>query len=429
MTDQAPAPRAASQRVPFAIGVVLLVLTLVFHTRLIAWFTEADGHPASRATPPDGGAAGSAPASAEIAYYTCSMHTSVHAHAPGNCPVCSMPLHAVTVADAQTGVVQIDDARRGAIGIATERATTAPLTIDVHAVGKLAYDESALHDVVLKVGGYISELRVTATGQAVRQGDPLFQLYSPEIFAAEQDAILARHSRDAIGKGDELVRAADTRLALLGVSAAQIEQNARATTPIEQLTVRAPASGYVIEKTIVDGAAVKAGDRVFRIAGLDRVWVEADVFEPELARIARGQAASITLGGLPGKTFDGKVSFVYPYLDPSTRTGRVRIELANRERELRPDMYADVTFHLALGARLQIPTSAILYTGARKIVLVDLGGGRIAPRDVQLGALGRDRAEVISGLADGDAVVTAGNFLIAAESRIRSSGTFWTEAP
>ncbi|HET9621563.1 MAG TPA: efflux RND transporter periplasmic adaptor subunit [Kofleriaceae bacterium] len=405
---------------PFAIGVALLVLALVFHARLIAWFSPGDDEP-------HGHAAG--PASADVAYYTCSMHTSVHAHAPGSCPVCSMPLHAVSVADAQTGVVQLDDDRRAAIGVATERATTAPLAIDVHAVGKLAYDESALHDVVLKVGGYLSHLRVTAMGQPVRQGDPLFDLYSPEIFAAEQDAIVARKSHDALGNGDELVRAADTRLALLGLSAAQIDEVAHASAPIETLTVRAPASGYVIEKAVVDGAAVKAGDRVFRIAGLDRVWVEADVFEPDLARITKGQAADVVLGALPGQTFTGTVSFVYPYLDPMSRTGRVRIELANPGRALKPDMYADVTFHVALGARLQIPSAAVLYTGARKIVLVDLGGGRIAPRDVQLGAQGRERVEVVAGLADGDAVVTAGNFLIAAESRIRSSGTFWTVAP
>ena len=364
----------------------------------------------------------------DVAYYTCSMHPSVHAHEPGKCPVCSMDLQPVTKADEASGVVQIDEARRQAIGVRTEKAVKAPMTVDIKAVGKLTYDESRLHDVVLKFGGYISDLRVTATGQPVTKGDPLFQIYSPDIFAAEQDYLLARQSREALGKGDDLVRAAETKLSLLGLTTEQIETIAKSGKPIEKLSFAAPASGFVIEKSVVDGAAVKAGDRVFRIAALDKVWVEANVFEPDLARITKGQAATVTLSYVAGKAFDGKVTFVYPYLDPNTRTGRVRIELPNTGLELKPDMYADVVFHLALGSRLQIPVSAILYTGPRKVVLVDIGGGRIAPRDVQIGAQSGDRAEVVSGLSEGDAVVTSGNFLIAAESRIRSSGTFWKDA-
>jgi membrane fusion protein, copper/silver efflux system len=299
-------------------------------------------------------------------------------------------------------------------------------------VGKLAYDESRLQDVVLKVGGFVSGLRITATGQPIKKGDPLFQLYSPELYAAQQDFLLARSSRDALAgaaRGDELVRAAETRLALLGVSPEQIQTIAKTGSPIENLTFRAPASGFVIEKTIVEGAAIHAGDRVFRIAALDKLWVEADVFEADLGRIAKGQAATVALSYVPDRTFEGKVTFVYPYLDPNARTGRARIELLNPGLELKPDMYANVTFHLVLPDRLQVPTSAILYTGPRRIVLVDLGGGKLAPREVTIGAQAGDRAEVLSGLLEGDAVVTSGNFLIAAESRIRSSGTFWKDAP
>ena len=414
--------------VPLAIAGLVVALALVFHARLLAWF---------RGEPPDGARSGApvtaagAPHPDGIAYYTCSMHPSVHAHAPGTCPVCSMTLTPVLRSDEQSGVVRIDEARLRAIGVRTERAARAPLTIDLRAVGKLTYDETRLQDVVLKVGGYVSGLRITATGQPVRKGEALFQLYSPELYAAEQDYLVARSSRDALGagRGDALVRAAQTRLALLGLSAEQIDTVAATGAPIEKLTFSAPASGHVIEKNVVEGAAIRAGDRVFRIAALDRVWVEAEVFEADLGRIANGQPATIALSYLPGRTFDGKVTFVYPYLDPGSRTGRVRIELPNAGLELKPDMYASVTFHLVLPDRLQIPTSAILYTGPRRIVLVDLGGGRIAPREVQIGARSGERAEVLSGLAEGDAVVSAGNFLIAAESRIRSSGTFWKDAP
>ena len=385
--------------------------------------------PAGSGTAAGSGAAGG---SNEIAYYTCSMHPSVHSHEPGTCPVCSMNLTPVTKADEQSGVVQLDEARQRAIGVRTEKVVKAPLTLDIRAVGKLAYDETRLQDVVLKVGGFLSGLRITATGQPVKKGEALFQLYSPELYAAQQDYLLARSSREALGgagRGDELVRAAETRLSLLGLSDEQIQAIAKTGVPIEKLTFSAPASGYVIEKNVVEGAAIQAGARVFRIAALDKVWVEADVFEADLGRIAKGQAATISLSYIPGRTFEGKVTFVYPYLDPTSRTGRVRIELPNQGLELKPDMYANVTFHLVLPDRLQIPTSAILYTGPRRIALVDLGGGKLAPREVKIGAQTSDRAEVLSGLQEGDAVVTAGNFLIAAESRIRSSGTFWKEAP
>jgi Cu(I)/Ag(I) efflux system membrane fusion protein len=266
----------------------------------------------------------------------------------------------------------------------------------------------------------------------VKKGDTLFQLYSPDLFAAQQDFLLARSSREALGgagKGDELVRGAETRLRLLGLTDGQIQAVAKSGTPIEKIPFASPASGYVIEKNVVEGAAIKEGDRVFRIAALDRVWVEADVFEADLARIAKGQAATISLSYVPDRTFEGKVTFVYPYLDPNARTGRVRIELPNTGLELKPDMYANVSFHVAVGEAVQIPTSAIMYTGPRRIVIVDLGGGRLAPREVKVGAQSGDRVEVISGLNDGESVVTAGNFLVAAESRIRSSGTFWKDAP
>ncbi len=381
----------------------------------------------------DGGGPGTGSGSgagSDIAYYTCSMHPSVHAHEPGTCPVCSMDLTPVTKADEQSGVVQLDDARRNAIGVHTEKAAKAPMTLDIRAVGKLTYDETRLTDVVLKISGYVSGLRVAATGQSVQKGETLFQIYSPELFAAQQDYLLARSSRDALGNAghaDDLVRAAETKLSLLGLTRDQIDAVAKSGKPIEKLGFAAPASGYVIEKNVVEGASIKAGDRVFRLAGLDRVWVEADVFEADLARIAKGQKASIALSYIPDRTFEGTVTFVYPYLDPNARTGRVRLELANNGLELKPDMYATVMFHVALGDRLQVPKSALIYTGPRRIVIVDIGGGRLAPREVKIGAQSGERAEVISGLNDGDAVVTAGNFLIAAESRIRSSGTFWKE--
>ena len=166
--------------------------------------------------------------------------------------------------------------------------------------------------------------------------------------------------------------------------------------------------------------------RLFRIAALDHVWVEAELYEDDVTRVKAGTPASITLTYLPGRTFTGTVAFVYPYLDPMTRTGRVRIRLDNRGLELKPDMFATVSFSIDLGARLQVPTSAVVYTGPRRVVFVDSGQGAITARDVTVGAATADQVEITSGLAEGDQVVVAGNFLVASESRIRSAA-FWEE--
>jgi membrane fusion protein, copper/silver efflux system len=175
----------------------------------------------------------------------------------------------------------------------------------------------------------------------------------------------------------------------------------------------------VIEKNVVDGDAVQAGQRLFRIAALDKVWVEAELFEGDLGRVKPGMTAAVALGS--GPAFEGKVTFVYPYLDPQTRTGRVRIELPNQKLELKPDMTATVTFQVALPDQLQVPTTAIVYTGPRRVVYVELGGGKLAPREVELGPEAGDRTAITRGLAEGDVVVTSGNFLVAAESRLRGA--------
>jgi Cu(I)/Ag(I) efflux system membrane fusion protein len=314
--------------------------------------------------------------------------------------------------------IQIDDARQRELGITTAPVTRGPLAVAIRAVGKLTYDESRLTDVVLKVSGYVSDLRVRAVGQAVRTGEPLFRVYSPELFAAEQDYLVARQSGEAFAAGG-LVRAAETKLALLGVAASDVRAIADRGAALEQLAVRAPATGVIIDKAVVEGDAVAAGQRLFRIAALDRVWVEADLFAADLARVAPGMAAEVALGDAP--PLAGKVAMIYPYLDAQTRTGRVRIELANPGRALKPDMYASVTFAVPLADRLSVPRAAVVYPGPRRVVFVALAGGKLAPRDVTLGAEAGDRVEITHGLAEGDVVVTSGNFLVAAESRLRGA--------
>ncbi|HEX7941014.1 MAG TPA: efflux RND transporter periplasmic adaptor subunit [Gemmatimonadaceae bacterium] len=433
-----PRERRRTRIVSLAVVAVLILGAIVFRHPLIGWFTGSSSSggsisngSGSRATPSTG--AGTAGSSDNISYYTCSMHPTVRSTKPGKCPICSMDLTPVTREEEQAGVIHIEDRRRALLGIRTTKVVRAPIDLDITAKGRLAVDETRLHDVVLKIGGYITDLRVNTTGQLVTRGDTLFTLYSPELYAAEQEYLIASQNRDAMrvngeaSHGERLAHAAETKLRLWGLADDQLAALVQRGEPIERVPFQSPAGGVVIEKNVVDGAAVMAGQRLFRIADLADIWVEADVYESDLPRITRGMSASITLEYLPGRTFDGKVAFIYPYLDPASRTGRVRIALPNKRLELKPDMYATVTFKLPLGPRLVVPSSAVVYTGPRRIVFVDLGNGALRPQEVTIGARSGDLIEIASGLDDGDVLVSSGNFLVAAESRVRSAGSFWED--
>lgn len=357
------------------------------------------------------------------AYYTCSMHPSVRQHEAGSCPICSMDLTGVTYDQQESGTIFVDESRRAVLGIESSKVEKRPLSLAIRAVGRLTYDETRLQDVTLKVKGWVSHLDVNATGQAVARGQRLLTLYSPELFAAQQEYLLALRTST---EHTSLASASAKKLRLLGLSDRQLDEIRQRGEPIEELPILSPASGYVIAKDIVEGAAVEPGQRLYRIAALDEIWVEAALYESDLPYIKKGQPARVTLPYAVQREVVGKVAVVYPYLDPATRTGKVRIELPNKDLALKPDMYADVAIDVELGSRLSVPVAAVVYTGPRRIVFLDLGGGRFRPQQVTLGARAGDVVEVVSGVTEGQSVVTEGNFLIAAESRIRST-SYWED--
>jgi RND family efflux transporter MFP subunit len=386
------------------------------------------------------GSASSAPTAAEgtqahgdeISHYTCPMHPSVRQEVPGACPICGMDLVPVRQEQAAGGGVEITPEQQQLIGLQTSVVASRPVESEVRAVGRIAFDETRLEDVTVKYGGYIGRLYVEETGQPVRKGQTLFTLYSPELYAAQQEYLVALASQRAAqettvpDRADYLVRAARQKLRLWDVSESQVRQLANSGKADQQIAVPSPASGYVVEKDVVEGAAVQPGMRLYRIAALDRVWVEAEVYESELPRVRIGQSATVTLPYQSGQEFHGRVSRVLPTLDPETRTGRVRIELANRTGAsgpmLRPDMYADVALESQARETLMVPESAVLYTGPRRLVFLDTGNGRFQQREVRLGARSGDFYEVLAGLQEGDQVVTSGNFLVDAEARLRTGG-------
>jgi membrane fusion protein, copper/silver efflux system len=367
----------------------------------------------------------------DIAWYTCSMHPSVRSPDPGQCPICSMTLTPVTRGEATSGVVMVDAERRQRIGVRIEPVRREPLTSSVRAVGKVVYDETRLAEVSVKYQGWIVDLHVNETGQEVRRGQTLFTLYSPELLAAQQELLASLASQRAAagtsapGRADYLVAAARQRLRLWDLTAAQVDRIVETGRPVENIPIVSPATGVVVEKHVVAGATVGPGVPLFRIAGLDRVWVEAEIYESDISRIRVGDPASVTLPYMQGATRTGQVAFVLPFLDDATRTARVRIELPNPGLELKPDMYANVSIEHFLGERLTVPEDAILYTGERNFVFVDLGEGRLKPQPVVVGVRSGKRVEILDGLAAGDLVVTSGNFLIAAESRLRLAMEHW----
>lgn len=368
----------------------------------------------------------------EIAHYTCPMHPWVKEADPSEpCPVCGMKLTPVTKEEITEGIIRIDRERRQAFGVRTAMAERKALTVPIHALGRVTYDETKLVDVTLKFQAWIERLFVEETGQYVKKGQALFEVYGPELFAAQHELILAAQQEKTAtsdlqrSRAETLLRSARKRFLLWDFRPAQIEAIIRRGEPMERLTIYAKASGYLIEKNIVEGAAVEIGMRLFRIADLSRVWIEAEVYEQDIPLVRIGQKARVILSNIDSNDRTGTVSFIWPAIDPKTRAARIRIELENADLSLRPEMFAEVRLESERGVALVVPEPAILYSGPRRIVFVDLGDDRLRPTLVEAGVTSGGMVEILKGLEVGDKVVVSGNFLVAAESRLKSSTGIW----
>ena len=327
--------------------------------------------------------------------------------------------------------VRIDAADARRIGVTYAVATTDPAARELRVVGEVAVDETRQHVVALKVDGWVERLHVDFTGRAVRAGEPMLALYAPMLVSTQEELLLARrHAAALAGTADpeaaraarELVESARRRLRLWDVPAAEIARVERTGVVRRTITVAAPASGVVVEKSVVAGQQVAAGQPLFRLADLGRVWIEGEVYEQDLPAVRVGQGVDVELRALPGQTRRGRVEYVYPTLDPATRTARVRVAVPNDDRRLLPGMYA--TLRLRTPGRadvVTVPRGAVLSTGERHMVFVKRPDGRLAPHLVLLGAAGEERVEVLLGIAAGDTVVASATFLLDAESNLGSA--------
>jgi Cu(I)/Ag(I) efflux system membrane fusion protein len=332
-----------------------------------------------------------------------------------------IPVYAEEVDDPNTVKVSLDKIQRS--GVKTEKVGNQSLARTVRAVGMVDHDETLLTVVTMRSDGYIEDLFVNKIGQHVKQGEPLFQVYSPQIQQAQTDLIVALRAEARKGAdADRALEGAMQRLRNLGVPQSRIDEIRKTQANPRTLDWPAPADGDVVEKRIIDGQRVAAGDELYRLADHSRVWLIADVAEADIAAVEVGMNAAVTLRALPTRLIEGEVTFLYPVRKPETRTVSVRIELANPDGLLKPGMYADVVFGVGDdNAVTAVPDSAVIYSGTRQVVLVAKGEGRFEPRAVKLGRRGGGFIEVLEGVSPGEEVVTSATFLIDAESNLRAA--------
>lgn len=348
--------------------------------------------------------------------------------APAEAPASDAHSHSVTgMVMSDDGSARLTDAAIGQFGVTFGTVAERTLTSESRVAGTVTADETRVTQVAPRFGGFVEKLYVDFTGMAVRRGQALMELYSPEVLAAEQELIAARGLEGAIGAGGvpgvpaqktDLVAAARRRLELWDVPQDEIARALRTGVASRTVTLNSPASGIVTEKNVVRGQSIAAGQSLYTIVDLSTVWVDAALRESDAAIIRVGSGADVEVGGAPGHIVKGRVAWIAPTLDSASRTVRARITVANTDGTLRPGMYATVRLHTPSRTVLTVPTTAVVRTGERAVVFVDMGSGRLMPHEVALGATAGDLTEVRSGVDRGARVVTSAQYLLDSESNL-----------
>jgi membrane fusion protein, copper/silver efflux system len=400
-------------------------------------------------------------AEAKPGQYACPMDPEVIADKPADCPKCGMALVLVSEPVSSSGkpidmsamkgmkdnqakpaaadmssmgtvpglvTVTIEPQRLQLINLRTGKVERRSLDSQVRLAGYVTSDETLMTDAHVRISGWVRSLFVDQTGQYVKKGQPLLTIYSPELAQAQQDLIVARKAthktiadNEVIFMRQQVLKASRERLQLLGVSEQDVRAIENSDSVGSDLTLRSPASGYILAKSVQPGQYIGADQNLYTIADLSTVWVLADVYEQDLSKVAVGQSADVTLAALPSETVIGKIGFIYPSVSEKSRTLKVRVEIANPDMRLRPGMYADVRLNEGGAAVLALPTAAVLDGGETKYAFVVHNGKHFEPRLLKLGKSDGDWVEVLSGVSEGDEVVTSANFLIDSESRLKAA--------
>jgi membrane fusion protein, copper/silver efflux system len=373
----------------------------------------------------------------KVLYWVDPMHPAYKSDKPGKAPDCGMdlvPVYAEEGSVARTnlpeGAFQITPEKQQLIGVRYGAAEFKAVGRTLRAVGRLAWDETKVTRVHPRIEGWIEEVFVDFIGKQVVKGQPLISVYSPELWQTQQEYLLALKGRDelanspfreAVAGSASLLAATRKRLELWDIEMAQLEHLEHTGKPFKALKMYAPSDGFVLTRNAFPKQRVTPETELYTIADLSTIWVIADIYEYEAPEIKIGQSATVTLSYFPGRSYRGKVTYIYPQLDNATRTLKARIEIANPGFALKPDMFANVELGIGYGKQVVVPQEAVMDSGAEQLVFVAHEGGYFEPRKVRLGAKVDDEFIVLGGLKAGERVVTSANFLIDSESKLKSA--------
>ena len=381
----------------------------------------------------------SKPGEKKVLYWVDAMHPWYKSDKPGIAPDCGMKLQPVYEGDPQPevnrsntppGAIQITPEKQQLIGVEYGTAEYENVTDSIRAAARVTLDETRIFKVNARFDGWIDQVFADFTGRYVKKGDPLLTIYSPEALATQQEYLLAMKAQhlmhdnpvhEMLASTQNLVASSRKRLELWDISDEQIDRIGETGETIKNLTLHAPGSGFITERNAYPKQRVTPDTALYTVADLSSVWVIADVFEYEAANVRPDQPATLTLDYLPGRVFRGRVSYILPQVDPTTRTLKVRIQFENPGNQLKPDMYGQVELQSGGTRKLVVPQSAVLNSGERQVVFVDAGNGYFDPRTVQIGQQRGDRVEIVNGLKAGERIVTSGNFLLDSETQLKAA--------
>ncbi|MEE9236109.1 MAG: efflux RND transporter periplasmic adaptor subunit [Candidatus Acidoferrales bacterium] len=376
------------------------------------------------------------PGEREVLYWYDPMHPAYKSDQPGIAPDCGMqlvPKYADEVEAMQErppGTVMLSPQKQQLIGVRTTQVQRQRLERTIRTVGHLEVDETQIARIHVKIAGWVEQVYVDFVGKRVQKGQPLFTLYSPELVSTQQEYLIARRGVEDLGNSpyqdvargaESLLRASRQRLQLWDISEEQIERLEKTGEVKRTMTLYSPIDGFVLHRNLYARVYVTPDMQLYEIADLSTIWVYVDVYEYEIPYVRLGQAATMRLSYFPGQPYRGRVTYIYPTLDPRTRTVKVRLEFPNPNFEFKPGMFADIELKIDYGVQTLVPSEAVLDSGLRQIVFVAKPGGFFEPREVQLGARLENQYIVLEGLKPGETVVTSGNFLIDSESRLSSA--------
>lgn len=374
-----------------------------------------------------------------VKYWRAPMDPTYISDKPGKSPMGMELIPVYEEEDEGSGIVKINPAVVQNIGVRSAKARRVEMSKTIRTVGLVTYDERKLAKIQSKVKGWVEKLYVNETGQKVEIGTILLELYSPDLVTTQEEFLLALKYRDSLKKspyksieegGESLLASTRRRLELFDVPAHQIKELEKTGKVRKTLHIHSAAEGVVIKKNIIEGMHIKPGDTLYEIADLRNVWVNVDIYEYEIPYVKVGQKADMTLASFPGRKFEGQITYIYPFMDAKSRTVKVRLEFDNTDMELKPDMYGDIVVRAGEGKMaIAVPTESVIRTGSRSMLFVALGKGRFEPRDVVIGFESEGMTEIISGVKDGESVVTSAQFLIDSESKLREAVSKMTAQP